>query len=75
MAASFAPPPRRPSRGALLTVSLSSSESAEWALASADGEEFRAAARARARQDARARNRKFFEIYSAGGERLDVGES
>lgn len=74
MAASSAPLPlRRPSRGALLTVSLGYGESAEWALPGRDGEEFRTAARARARQDARARNRKFYEIYSATGQRLDVG--
>jgi hypothetical protein len=52
----------RPPRGALMTVSLSSGETAEW-----NDPEFRAAARKDFERRARERGRRFVEVRDANG--------
>lgn len=72
MAASMLPASggRRPPRGALLTVSLGRSESAEW-VSDAD---FRESVISDVTKRARERGRVFFEVYGDDGRRLHVGE-
>jgi hypothetical protein len=62
---------RRPARGALLTVEISRSESAEWPLDA----ELREAVKRDCARRARERGRRYFEIYDATGARLHVGEA
>jgi hypothetical protein len=61
--------PTRASRGALLVISISRSETAEWVDA-----EFRADFLRDAARLARAKGRRYFEVYGADGKRLSVGE-
>ncbi len=60
----------RPPRGALLTVSLSRAESTEWSDAA-----FRDGLVKDVAKRARAKGRRYFEIYNSAGVSLHVGES
>lgn len=62
-------PPRKPARGALLSVALGRTESSEWALDAKLREQVNTDASRRARE----KGRKFFEVRDANGKVLNVG--